>query len=376
MKLISSSFFILFVLCIGGLDKTRLVHAQNLPENDALPCPPPGLETVVDGSNTDNCNCFYALAGLDSLDSLVLDYSLLTEDSYMHYGPAGKYFGPDGVEEYLAMLFNGTFVTETTLVGDPIPKHVKSIGPGKCEILMASHANFHVNPFYTKNNTEACSSMVVGTLSTFELTGNPEQMISVQKHEMWTPNSFATDLWALFVDTVAAAEYVCDKILNSCKDYSVQDADERRNRATRALKKSKKGATKSKTKSNKASKKGKKVHKSPEAVDMEMCIQKYNALPDITIGADGTTGFIDGNSQACRVLHSFMASKNDDHCPHITFEPEVDKNGKIKCNESAGEYHSDIFTAEEIGFMLFAGQNFFGFDETAARITYEACPAE
>lgn len=374
MKLISSSFFILSVLCIGGLDKTRLVHAQNPPEN-ALPCPPPGLETVVDGSNTDNCDCFYALVESDSFDSLIRDYSLLTEDSYMHFGPAGKYYGPDGVEEYLAFLFDGTFVTETTLVGDPIPKHVKSIGPGKCEILTATHTNFHLNPFYTKNNTEACSSMVIGTLSTFELTGNPEQMISVQSHEMWAPNAFVTDMFALFGDTDASAEYVCDKILNSCKDYSVHDADERRNRATRTLKKSK-GVTKSKTKSSKTSKKAKKGHTSPEAVDMEMCIQKYNALPGITIGIDGTTGFIDGNSQACRILHSFMARKNDDHCPHITLEPEVDKNGKIKCNKSAGEYHSDIYTTEEIGFFLFVGQTFFGFDETAARITYEACPAE
>jgi hypothetical protein len=72
------------------------------------------------------------------------------------------------------------------------------------------------------------------------------------------------------------------------------------------------------------------------------CLDTLDALPIVQDGA-----YIDGNSQSCRVLHAVFASTNDKHCAHISFVPETDHEGAIKCQESAGILPGDTFTADD-----------------------------
>ena len=51
--------------------------------------------------------------------------------------------------------------------------------------------------------------------------------------------------------------------------------------------------------------------------------------------ADGPLAMIDGKRKGCRVLHSVFAAVNDKHCAHISYEPEVDSEGLVKCQISA-----------------------------------------
>jgi hypothetical protein len=69
-------------------------------------------------------------------------------------------------------------------------------------------------------------------------------------------------------------------------------------------------------------------------------------LGDLPVFTDGDK--IDGNSIGCRILHAVFASENNDHCPHISFEPMEDVNGFIKCQNSKLIDVNDLFTEEEI----------------------------
>ena len=108
---------------------------------------------------------------------------------------------------------------------------------------------------------------------------------------------------------------------------------------------------------------------------MRRCLRKYNALPALTYSAEGI-GYVDGDSRGCRVLHSEMASNNLDHCPHVTFEHEMDVNGYIKCSQSAFVPPDEPFTSEEVDFIMDVGVNQFGYpaDSPGGVINHEACP--
>jgi hypothetical protein len=62
----------------------------------------------------------------------------------------------------------------------------------------------------------------------------------------------------------------------------------------------------------------------------------------------GNLSYFDGNSQGCRALHAAFASRNSAHCAHISFVPESDKNGNIKCQDSSGILISDLFEPQDL----------------------------
>lgn len=72
----------------------------------------------------------------------------------------------------------------------------------------------------------------------------------------------------------------------------------------------------------------------------EQCVRKLEELP--TISADGT---IRGQDYGCRALHAVFASINQDHCPHISFEPQADHQGIIKCQVSSRD---ELITSEDL----------------------------
>jgi hypothetical protein len=343
----SPSFFLLMLLSIGDIRFARTQDVQP-------PCPPPGLETVV--STPEECNCFYAFAASD-LEDYQSNYAT---DSILHYAQAGKYVGPDGISEYTSFATNGVFVSEYTSVGNPVVLNVTSTALGQCKVFVIENGNWHANPKYTLDNEEGCASTTVGLTFTYSLTGNPEAMISVNNNDVWLPNNLLSEFFPLFTSSDASANYVCDQIVNTCKDYAVDQP-------TRQLKASKKQGKKVK-----AAKKAKKGNGT--GISMEECLKKYHELPDLGYPNSGDVAFVDGNSKGCRVLHSFFAANNKIHCPHISFEAEADINGQFKCNESAGTLLSDVFTEAEIGQILFVGQNVFGFDASGGRVVKEACP--
>ncbi len=72
------------------------------------------------------------------------------------------------------------------------------------------------------------------------------------------------------------------------------------------------------------------------------CKTTYDSLP---IDVDG---YLDGNTKGCRILHAAFASVNENHCPHLSFTPEKDYLGHVKCQESQGRVASDLFSPFEL----------------------------
>merc|ERR1712100_510477 len=76
------------------------------------------------------------------------------------------------------------------------------------------------------------------------------------------------------------------------------------------------------------------------------CVELLESL-DYT---DGELGHIDGNTQGCRLLHATFAAENKDHCPHLSFVPQKDKHGRIKCQISKGKRPSELFDLLDLNF--------------------------
>jgi len=65
------------------------------------------------------------------------------------------------------------------------------------------------------------------------------------------------------------------------------------------------------------------------------------------ITAIDTNGQVVGNSQGCRALHAAFAATNSHHCPHLSFTPMADYNGKIKCQSNGDITPNSLFEPEE-----------------------------
>ena len=63
----------------------------------------------------------------------------------------------------------------------------------------------------------------------------------------------------------------------------------------------------------------------------------------------GQDAAFDGNSQSCRALHAVFAATNPvGHCPHVTFQPDEDPDGEIKCIASSHLQPSAFFNDSDI----------------------------
>jgi hypothetical protein len=58
--------------------------------------------------------------------------------------------------------------------------------------------------------------------------------------------------------------------------------------------------------------------------------------------------YFDGKSQGCRALHAIFAETNPKHCAHISFAPQTDSDGVIKCQESEGIKVTDVFSEQDL----------------------------
>jgi len=99
--------------------------------------------------------------------------------------------------------------------------------------------------------------------------------------------------------------------------------------------------------------------------DFANCTARLEELPFVTASPvdDGVFSF-QLDSLGCRSLHAAFAKvRPEQHCAHISFEPMVDPDGKVKCQEDSGPLyrHSDLFTTEDVAaFEAFMTAN--GFD--------------
>lgn len=363
MKLNALPFLLLLPSAIG-LVKPALAQIP--------PCPPPGLELVVD--TQEKCMCFYSLlgSGLETGNSSTFD-AVFTDDTVQEFTQSGTYYGADGIAEYLSYVQSGEdgFVRSYTRIGMPLFLDMTGSTLQQCVATTAERRRLSFNSRFTVDNQEMCIDSVSASTMYYTMTGIPEAPITVQRINSWLPNEIIT-YSNIMLETEATAEYVCDVLVNSCGMGIVN----------KSKKKSKKGL-KAKKRSNppnqsldpvylqQTNKKFKK-QKQPERKDIAKCLADFNALP--VDDSSETLNYIDGNSRGCRIIHAYFASTNPDHCPHISFEADEDVNGLVKCNKSKLAPLTDIFSEMELGLFMFAS-TLLGLGESGIDVQMKACPA-
>ena len=316
---------------------SAMVHAQT------LPCPPvPELAHVVD--TQDKCNCFYAMAGsgLDIGDETTYEPAF-NDDTEFNFGPTGTYYGPEGIAEYLSSVEGGEFITTYEQVGTPLILDMSGTTAGQCVVTTAERRRTIANSAYTENNVEVCADLLAGYTIFYTLTGNDEAPVSVSTINAYYPDGYVRSNHDIWGESRATAEYVCDVIVNKCPSKKSSKKGKASKNMGMGMSKSMKMS-----KSTKASKR--KLSKKSKISDMDRCLRRYNRLPSYD-EIDGAAYF-DGDSKGCRNLHAIFAATNPFHCPHVSFAPDKDDKGVIKCHESQGISVADIFPQEILDAFL------------------------
>jgi len=362
MKLHAPPIFLLFSSAIT-LGKSAL--AQN------TPCPPPGLEQVVD--TEEKCMCFYSLAasGIDLGNASTFD-SAFTDDTVQEIIETGSYYGVDGIAEYISFVKSGGegFSSGYTRIGTPLFLDMTGSTAQQCVATIADRRRVSFNSRFLVDNQETCVDMLTGNTFYYKMTGIQEAPITVQRINSWVPSGFLSFLTTV-TETKATAEYVCDVLVNSCDMGGI----------AKPAKKSQKGKAKKVSKSSsqsltplylhKHNKKFKK-HNQLERKNIAKCLVDFNALP--LSDSSNNSFYFDGNSRGCRVFHAYYASSNPDHCPHVFFEADEDVDGQVKCNKSELKPHTDLFSEKELGLFMFAS-TMLGLGESGFDLQMRACQA-
>jgi len=235
--------------------------------------------------------------------SLVLN-DFTNFDTYFHqdarskliFAEAGNYYGSDGIEEYLRIVDHKSnpFFDLMKEVATEISPEGFDREAGTC----TANANFVVdhifNPAFSKGG--AFSGGVSMSL-TFDMNAN-----KITDIYAYVPKG-VIHTWFDQTFTDSGVERLCTITSDSCADVFEQN-----------------GIT-----------------------SVEECKERMQSLDMVT-----GDNYFDGESFACRLAHGIMAEHNPDHCPHISFLPMEDKDGTIKCQESAGNLPTDVLSASKI----------------------------
>jgi hypothetical protein len=88
------------------------------------------------------------------------------------------------------------------------------------------------------------------------------------------------------------------------------------------------------------------------------CVARMSALPITTVNERGLVT-MDTNSTGCRSFHTNLARERQDiNCPHISYFPEEDMHGKIKCSENNNRSPQDFFTEGNLALFPRAASSF------------------
>lgn len=254
----------------------------------------------------------------------------MDDKTLQRYHLTGEWVGIDAITEYLS-AYGGDFASNLERLSMPTINMSQTTNE-ECVLWNIGAARVYSKPEFSTNNEPKYIDFMGGGAFRFKITGDPERPIYLTNWDIWVPDEFIPALFGA-IDSDATAEFVCDEILNFCNNSSDDSesvsCSSKSKKCTRSLKKKKKGGKKKKYKGK-----------------MAKCISRLKSLP-----ANDDGFWIDGDSRHCRILHGFYARTNQEHCPHVTFEKELDVHGKCKCCESKKLRAEDVFSAEQLEFF-------------------------
>ena len=151
---------------------------------------------------------------------------------------------------------------------------------------------------------------VLGSEFIYELPDDSEKPILLTNWNTWLDPEFIVAFAEILSISDKSYDFVCDVIVNDCAAYSLETSNLIKNQT------------------------------------ISECITQLRDLPKLS-----NETYLDGDSSGCRLLHGLLAKSNEEHCPHVSFEKEIDVNGKYKCYESKFTTLEMVFTQEKLDFI-------------------------
>jgi len=269
------------------------------------------LVETIDAISLIRCSAILGV-GVDLFDFDNYD-QWFDDESTMTLPQTGTYTGPTDIAEYVAFVQAEYFVNYRNACEYPAYLFTKATSE-ECKVLFAYSSRVDFNPNIT------AGGLTVETLQGFEISYSVTSATTVliNTAKVYYPEAYLEYFFTEVFSTDLTGGYVCDIMEEKCSDtFALND------------------------------------------LTSDTCRSTLKSLP-LT---DEPGSYIDGNSQGCRSLHAAFAKDNSNHCPHLSFTPETDVFGNIKCQESSFLDPEVVFSAEIISHLKDAGELCFGLGE-------------
>jgi hypothetical protein len=225
------------------------------------------------------------------------------DDAEMILAQTGRYVGIDGITEYSKFL-TSKYIKSTVRQAWQLDFVEYDKVANQCVFRIPSIAKNIMDPDFTSSNAELEYAIMMKFYFSFQ------DFLIDEAHIFLTD-----DLLALFFDGFLNSEntrnFVCGVREGTCGSYIEEDPP----------------------------------------------MDCAGALASLPIATNDV--YVDGNSQGCRALHGIFAETNPQkHCPHLSFSPQADSDGKLKCQDSEGIKVTELFSEEDLGaFRQFCEKN-------------------
>ena len=224
------------------------------------------------------------------------------DESTFELYPAGKFTGPAAIKEYVKFASDESpFVDSFTVLPGSLALLKSLMGAdNSCIFIVMGHRRYELSARYARGE-----AVHVATMATVVYVPSTHKIRSIM---LYYETPFMQFVFDSLRSKRASKAFVCDLLMYDCPARGVDTA-------------------------------------TPNAfASHDECIERFDELKPFDAGPElaaswplGNGGGFDGDSQSCRLLHSFLASINPDHCAHLSFVPMADPFGKIKCSSSSSK---------------------------------------
>jgi hypothetical protein len=255
----------------------------------------------VSAQNYTATDCFVGFGGFGFNIGTYERYDeYFRDDSVMTLAQAGRYTGPADIEEYVRFAdVTSPYMDTAESIAAAAPQFKGVSEDGTCNFLIFGTSQYNTSA----TNSRASTFNVAYMASIFyELSDKKISSINIFYAQPYLDFFFGDIL-----NTARTRNFICGVLEDDCPETYALNGE-------------------SFTDGSKS------------------CPLLLETLPSAT----GNRSYVDGYSQGCRALHGAFASQNTAHCAHISFLPEADTKGNIKCQDSNETLISDLFDPQDL----------------------------
>lgn len=262
---------------------------------------------------TNSQMCLAALKNSDfDVQNTDAYHKWMDDSTALYLAETGIYQGPEEIKEYVDFVNADFFDFVKTRNIETVPIY---LADDECTVLFVIAHKTQIKEKYQAKSGNKCYERVVGSSVTFD----PREF-KIKRINFYYSGHFLAELFGNALNSDGVRNFVCDVMETNC-----QETFQLNNLTT------------------------------------STCRAKYDSLP-----STNSEGYLDDNSKGCRILHSGFAAHNPKHCPHLSFVPQEDWLGRIKCQKSKGMKPTDILSTYELDTVKSQGYE-WGFDESLTK---------